>query len=164
MASDQTVEAQLMWAPWLYGFIPTNRQKIAPSTIKQAITALKNGEVVGIFPEGGATEHYIRPAKNGAAYLAMTTGVQILPMSLTGMNNIWTNWFKGIRPKLKINVGKAFFPTPLPNGYKERDKAIKTTGEEIMCRIAALLPEEYHGVYVGDERINNFRSNVLSVN
>jgi 1-acyl-sn-glycerol-3-phosphate acyltransferase len=164
MASDQTVEAHLMWAPWLYGFIPTNRQKIAPSTIKQAITALKKGEVVGIFPEGGATEQYIRPAKNGAAYLAMTTGVQILPMSLIGMNNIWTNWFKGIRPKLKINVGKTFFSMPLPNEYKERDKAIKTTSEEIMCRIAALLPDEYHGVYVGDERINNFRSNVLSAN
>ncbi len=164
MASDQTLEAQLMWAPWLYGFIPTNRQNIGPSTIKQSISALKKGEVVGIFPEGAATEQYIRPAKQGAAYLAMTTGAPILPMSLIGMNNIWTNWFKGIRPKLQIKIGKTFFPTSLPKERKERIEAIKITGEEIMCRIAALLSEEYHGVYIGDERINNFRSDVLSAN
>ncbi|MFC1527402.1 1-acyl-sn-glycerol-3-phosphate acyltransferase [Candidatus Neomarinimicrobiota bacterium] len=29
MASDQTVVTKFMWAPWLYGFIPTNRQNIA---------------------------------------------------------------------------------------------------------------------------------------
>ncbi len=164
MASDQILDAQLMWAPWLYGFIPTNRQSIAPSTIKRSLTALKKGEVVGIFPEGTATEQYIRPAKNGAAYLAMTTGALILPMSLIGMNNIWTNWFKGIRPKVQIKIGKTFLPMSLPKERKERNKAIKITGEEIMCRIAALLPEEYHGVYIGDERINNFRSNELAVN
>ncbi|NHZ87153.1 MAG: hypothetical protein GWP19_14980 [Planctomycetia bacterium] len=164
MASDQTIEAQIMWALWLYGFIPTNRQKIAPSTIKQSIKALKKGEVVGIFPEGAATEQYIRPAKNGAAYLAMITGVPILPISLIGMDNIWANWFIGIRPKLQINIGKSFLPKSLPKGRKDRNEAIKINGEEIMCRIAALLPEEYHGVYLGDERINNFRSNELYAN
>lgn len=164
MASDQTVEAKVMWAPWLYGFIPTNRKKFAPTTIKKSLAAIKKGEIVGIFPEGGAKKQYIRPAKNGAAYLAMTTGAPILPMSLVGMNNIWTNWFKGIRPKSQINIGKTFFPMSLPKERKGRNEAIKITGEEIMCRIATLLPEEYHGVYLGDERINNFRSNALSAN
>ena len=64
MASDQTVEAEIMWAPWLYGFIPTNRQNIAPSTIKQSLRVLKKGEIIGIFPEGSATEQkeFHRPA------------------------------------------------------------------------------------------------------
>jgi 1-acyl-sn-glycerol-3-phosphate acyltransferase len=164
MASDQAIEAQIMWAPWLYGFIPTNRQSIAPTTIKKAMSALKKGEVVGIFPEGTAKEHFIRPAKNGAAYLAMRTGVQILPMSLVGMDNIWTNWLKGVRPKLQINIGKPFLPTLLPKERKDRNEAIKITGEEIMCRIAALIPNKYHGVYTGDKRINIFRSDELSAN
>ena len=165
MASDQPrVEAQIMWAPWLYGFIPTNRQNIAPTTIKKSIEALNKDEVVGIFPEGTATEHFIRPAKNGAAYLAMRTGVLILPMSLIGMENIWNNLFKGMRPKLEINIGKPFLPKSLPKERIERNEAIKITGEELMCRIAALIPDEYHGVYAGDERISNFRSNVLSAN
>ena len=165
MASDQPrVEAQIMWAPWLYGFIPTNRQNIAPTTIKKSLAAIKKGEVVGIFPEGAATEHFIRPAKNGAAYLAMRTSVQILPMSLMGMDNIWNNLFKGVRPKLQINIGKPFRPKSLPKERTERNQAIKITGEEIMCRIAALIPDEYHGVYAGDKRINNYRSNARVAN
>ncbi|SVC87838.1 uncharacterized protein METZ01_LOCUS340692, partial [marine metagenome] len=51
-ASDQVIEAQFIWAPFLYGFIPTDRTKLAPSTIKNSIRALKSGEVLGIFPEG----------------------------------------------------------------------------------------------------------------
>ncbi len=157
MASDQTIEAEIIWAPWLYGFIPTNRQNIAPSTIKRAVEAIKKDEIVGIFPEGAATEQVLRPAKDGAAYLAMTTGVQILPMSLIGMDNIWDNWFKGIRPKLKIKVGKPFLPSPLPSDRLKRNEVIKTIGEEIMCRIAALLPEKYHGTYKNDERVRLYR-------
>ena len=165
MASDQPrVEAQIMWAPWLYGFIPANRQNIAPTTIKKSLAAIKKGEVVGIFPEGAATEHFIRPAKNGAAYLAMKTGIQILPMSLIGMDNIWNNLFKGVRSKLQINIGEPFLSKSLPKERIERNEAIKITGEEIMCRIAALIPDEYHGVYAGDKRINNYRSNALSAN
>ena len=165
MASDQPrVEAQIMWAPWLYGFIPTNRKNIAPTTIKNSLSALKKGEIVGIFPEGTATEQTIRPAKNGAAYLAMRTGVQILPMSIIGMNNIWDKWLKGVRPKIRINIGKAFLPARLPKERFERNEAIKIAGEEIMCRIAALMPEEYHGIYTGDERIKNFRLKLASKN
>jgi len=165
MASDQPrVEAQIMWAPWLYGFIPTNRQNIAPTTIKNSLAALKRGEIVGIFPEGAATEQTIRPAKNGAAYLAMRTGVQILPMSIIGMDNIWENWFKGIRPKIRMKIGKPFQTSALSKDRLKRNEAIKITGEEIMCRIAALLPEKYHGVYANDVRLNSYRLNVLSKN
>lgn len=153
MASDQTVEAQVMWAPWLYGFIPTNRQNIAPSTIKRSIKALKNGEVVGIFPEGNAKEQHLRQAKNGAAYLAMVAQVPILPMSLIGMDNIWEKWFKGVRPQLRIRIGKPFFPDKLPNNRKNRDVMLKNTGNEIMLRIAELLPEDCHGDFANDARI-----------
>ena len=68
-------------------------------------------------------------------------------MSLIGMDNIWTNWFKGVKPKLQINIGKPFLPISLPKERTERNEIVKTTGEEIMCRIAALIPDEYHGVY-----------------
>ena len=157
MASDQTVEAQIMWAPWLYGFIPTNRQNMAPSTIKRSLKVLKNGEILGIFPEGTATEQYLRPAKNGAAYLAMTANVPIVPMGLIGMNNIWGNWFRFIRPKLQINIGKSFTPDAISSERIERDKALKKTGKEIMLRIAALVPDELHGDFKGNRRIEQLR-------
>jgi len=155
MASDQTVENQLMWAPWLYGFIPTNRQNIAPSTIKRSINVLKKGEILGIFPEGGATEQYLRPAKNGAAYLATTANVPILPIGLTGMDNIWNNWFRGIKPKLQINIGEPFVVGALPKDRKERNEALKTTGDEIMFRIAVLVPDRFRGEFGEKQYMNN---------
>lgn len=149
MASDQTVEAQIMWAPWLYGFIPTDRQNMAPSTIKRAINALNNNEIVGIFPEGSATEQQLRAAKNGAAYLAMKANVPIVPMSLIGMDDIWNNWFKAIRPKLTIRIGKPFQLRQLPQPKSERTNALKNNGDEIMKNIGKLLPEKYHGEFAG---------------
>ena len=148
MASNQTVEAQIMWAPWLYGFIPTNREKLAPSTIKRSLKALKNGEIVGIFPEGAATEQHLRPAKKGAAYLAMTANVPILPMSIIGMDNIWDNWFKGIKPNLQITIGKPFMLGKAPSNKNEREAALQEAGETIMLKIAELLPKECHGDFV----------------
>ena len=159
MASDQTVENKLMWAPWLYGFIPTNRQSIAPSTIKHSIKALKRNEIVGIFPEGNATKQYLRPAKNGAAYLAMTAEVPILPMGLTGMDNIWNNWFRGIKPKLQINIGKPFAVGTIPKDRKKRNEALKNTGDEIMFRIAELIPERFCGEFNAKNTINNIGVN-----
>jgi len=158
MASDQTVEIQLMWAPWLYGFIPTNRQNLAPSTIKHSLKALKRNEIVGIFPEGNATDQYLRPAKNGAAYLAMTAEVPILPVGLTGMDNVWNNWFKGIKPKLQINIGKLFVVGALPKDRKKRNEALKTTGDEIMFRIAELVPDRFRGEFSEKRLKNNIKT------
>ena len=158
MASDQAVENQLMWAPWLYGFIPTNRQNIAPSTIKHSLKALKRNEIIGIFPEGNATEQYLRSAKNGAAYLAMTAEVPILPIGLTGMDNIWNNWFKGIKPKLQINIGKPFAVGVVPKYRKKRNEALKNTGDEIMFSIAALVPDRFRGEFSAKRQKNNIKT------
>lgn len=151
MASDQTVEAQIMWAPWLYGFIPTNRQNLAPSTLKKSLRALKNREIVGIFPEGTATEQYLRPAKKGAAYMAMSANVPILPMSIIGMDNIWENWFKGVKPRLYITIGKPFKLGAIPKKREDREAALRDAGDTIMLKIAELLPKRWHGEFVLDD-------------
>lgn len=147
MASDQTVEAEIMWAPWLYGFIPTNRQNIAPSTIKRSMKALMDGEIVGIFPEGNAHEQHLRKAKNGAAYLAMTAQVPILPMSIVGMDNVWDKWFKGVKPNLRIRIGQPFALGKFPRSKEKRNFVLADAGEKIMLKIGELLPKEYHGEF-----------------
>ena len=129
-------------------------QNIAPSTIKNSIKALKRNEIVGIFPEGNTTEQYLRPAKNGAAYLAMTAEVPILPIGLTGMDNIWNNWFKGIKPKLQINIGKPFAVGVIPKDRKKRNEAIKYTGDKIMFNIAALVLDRFRGEFSAKRQKN----------
>ena len=50
-----------------------------------------------------------------------------------------------------------FGPYKLPTNKEEKDMALKEIGDEVMCRIAALLPEESHGEFKGSPKIKEFR-------
>ena len=59
--------------------------------------------------------------------------------------------------RIKINIGKAFGPLEITGSKNEKKTQIETISSELMCRIAALLPDDKHGVYSNDERIPNYR-------
>tara|TARA_B100000470_G_C19777338_1_gene385975 strand:+ start:184 stop:888 length:705 start_codon:yes stop_codon:yes gene_type:complete len=152
-ASDQDVEWKVFVAGKLYGFIPTNRQKLAPSTIKRAMKALQSGEILGIFPEA-TTATFLRKPKKGVTYLSLKSGCKILPMSVVGLDDIWNYWFKGVRPKVTVTVGKLFsVDGTLPSDHNNREKKLSSIGDDIMCRIAAILPTEFHGEYLDNKKI-----------
>jgi len=156
-ASDQTIDWYFMWAPLLYGFIPTDRTNLAPSTIKKAKGALRRGEILGIFPEGTSTSDAIRPAKNGAVFLSTVEKAPIVPMAIYGAETAWEDLFRGVRPRVKIQIGKPFGPFEIKGNRQDRATQIESIGNELMCRIAALLPEDMHGVCAGDTRISQFQ-------
>ena len=148
-ASDQDIKWDVVLAGKLYGFIPTNRQKLAPSTIKKAVQTLQEGEILGIFPEA-TTGPRLRKPKKGVTYLSLKSGCKILPMSVLGLDkDIWSKWFKGIRPQVTVKVGKPFsISSELPSDRHMREKKLSEIGNNIMRHIAALLPAEFHGEYM----------------
>ena len=150
-ASDQDIDWQVLIAGKLYGFIPTNRQKLAPSTIKKAIQALQKGDILGIFPEA-TTGPVLRRPKKGVTYLSLKSGCKILPMSIIGLEeDIWSQWFKGVRPQVAVKIGKPFsISSSLPKDRNERQNKLSDIGDEIMHKIATLLPKKYRGEYVND--------------
>ena len=55
------------------------------------------------------------------------------------------------RPDVYVNFGKSFL---LPTIDRvDREASLLRNTDEIMCRIAVLLPEKYHGFYSGHPRI-----------
>ena len=142
-----------MWAPRLYGFIPTDRANLAPSTIKMAKKALKRGEVLGVFPEGTSTSSSLRMPKNGAVFLSTVEKAPIVPLAIYGAETAWEDLFKGVRPRVHINIGSPFGPFEINGNKKEKTSKIETIGYEMMTRIAALLPKERHGVCNGDTKM-----------
>jgi len=156
-ASDQVIEAQFIWAPFLYGFIPTDRTNLAPSTIKNSIRALKNGEVLGVFPEGTSLSRVLRPAKNGAAFLSATAKTHLLPVGIVGLESAWENIFRGVRPSVQVRIGKPFGPFTLSKSKNDKERDLNKIGDEIMCRIAALLPENRHGAFKHNKTISEHR-------
>lgn len=157
-ASDQIIDWYNYWAIWMYGFIPANRMRLAPSTIKSSKKALLNKEILAIFPEGDTLSNELRPAKDGVVYLSATMQVPIVPIGIDGnIGNIWSNLLRGVRPNVRINIGKPFGPYFLPKDRTKKADALKEIGDRVMCRIGALLPDKFHGVYRGHSFIEKFR-------
>lgn len=73
-----------------YGTIPLNTQKPGRASFEAAVRCLQNGEVFGIFPEGGRSVFgTMNPLKSGVARLAMMTGAPILPATVMGAYWVW---------------------------------------------------------------------------
>lgn len=156
-ASDQPIPWFYKWATWFYGFIPTNRIKLAPSTIKQAKKVLQKNEILGIFPEGTTTDKVLRSAKRGVVYLSTMNNTPILPVGISGLEYEWNNWLRGVKPKVRIEIGRPFYPSENIKKETSKRQSMDIIGETIMCRIAALLPEKTHGIFKNDKKILQFR-------
>lgn len=88
--------------------------------------------------------------------LALKAGVPIVPVAITGTENAFRRIFTLQRPKLSIRFGPAF--TLKPVSPEEREKKYQEYTDEIMCRIAALMPEKYWGYYHDHPRLKELIS------
>lgn len=106
---------------FLYGCFPVQRGLGLEKTLKEGIKVLNNRGTVGIFPEG-RRRHLGRPrrGRRGAAYLAVQTGVPILPVKIEGILGIKLLDFLLRRRKAVIKVGKLFY---LSENEKDLDQA-----------------------------------------
>jgi len=164
MQKELGIKPHFLFAPMIYGAILTDRNKVGPSTVKQSIGSLKKGKTLGIFPEGGITSKVLTGAKPGAVYLASLGDAKIIPVSVRGASDAWENIFKGVRSRIQINIGKPFGPFNIKGSKEEKSKKIQEASRELMCRIAALLPEDRHGEFAGDLRILSYaKENKISI-
>ena len=81
--------------------IPVDRSAGA-SAYGAAVTALRDGELVGVFPESTISRAFVpRDLKSGAARMALESGTPLLPVAVWGGQRIWTS---GRKPKLRRHV------------------------------------------------------------
>lgn len=136
----------LNWIFNLWGMIPIRRGEADTSALRKAEAALANGMIFGIAPEGtrNKTGRLLR-AYPGAVLLAVRTGVPILPMAHWGGEAYLKNLKRLKRTDFHIRVGKPF-KLEL-NGVKMTREVRQQIADEMMLRIAELMPPEYHGEY-----------------
>jgi 1-acyl-sn-glycerol-3-phosphate acyltransferase len=120
--------------------------------LKEARTYLKNGGLVGISPEGTRSDsHALIQAKLGVAFLADKSNALILPTAMTGSESSLKKMFTFKRPRVHVRFGEPYTMPPLDR--QDRDACLQRNTDEIMCRIAALLPPAYRGVYADHPRL-----------
>jgi 1-acyl-sn-glycerol-3-phosphate acyltransferase len=84
------------------GFIPVNRQA-RPDTVlfHHANQCLQRGGVIAIYPEGnyGPREGEVTPFKKGFAHFAVDNQVPVLPVALSGTQDLW------LRKRVRLIIG-----------------------------------------------------------
>ncbi len=134
------------------GIIWLDRESADFGAIRAAVDALNKGLALGIAPEGTrSTTAELLEGKPGTALVALRANVPIVPVGIAGSEDIFRKIFTLRFPKVTIRFGKPFRLEPLSRD--RRSEQMQEYTDEIMCRIAALLPEKYHGFYRGHPRL-----------
>lgn len=135
-----------------------DRNRIDFNAVREALDFLRHGSVVGIAPEGTRSRESdgLLLGKQGAALIAARASVPIIPVGIIGSEKITSEWLHFRWPKVTVRVGEPYRLPEMDQGY--RQEWLTWATDEIMCRIAALLPLEYRGVYADHPRLKELLS------
>lgn len=114
-----------------------------------ALRALRQGEIIGIFPEGTISVSFeIKELKSGAVRLAMGSGVPVIPTIVWGSQRIWTK-------KVKRNLGRNKFPVTVAFGaplffdkntdVEAGEKLLRETMLEMLHKVQDSYPDSHEG-------------------
>lgn len=135
--------SQKIWHTYA-GAIPLDREKGGKEALKWAIKALKEGKIIGIYPEGTRSLNgKMQKGKTGVARLALEAKVPVVPVGLIGMFEILPKG-KTI-PRLKratINIGKPIYFDKYYNRFMAK-KLLRQITTKIMKEIAKLSKQKY---------------------
>ncbi len=107
--------------------------------LKRALGLLEAGWLVGLAPEGGRSpDGRLRPPRPGAAFLALRSGVPVLPVGIDGTDRFSGNVLRGRRTPVRVVVGEPF-QLEAPPGCGRRE-ALELGSARIMGRISRLIP------------------------
>jgi 1-acyl-sn-glycerol-3-phosphate acyltransferase len=152
--------------------IPVWRGRMDRAALQDALGVLAEGQVLGIFPEGGidpavqaavrrgeriesSEGHLVRDpavlieAPSGAAWLADRSRAPILPIAFMGTEDLLTNLRRLRRTDVQVRIGPVFGPFAVPAGARgqARRKALADLTQLLMWQIARLMPAERRGPY-----------------
>ncbi|MGB7876534.1 MAG: lysophospholipid acyltransferase family protein [Anaerolineales bacterium] len=151
------------WLGKYFNFIYIDRYNPDIKALRKVMTLMDEGNNLVIAPEGTRSRTgALIEGKPGVSYLATRLGQPIVPVAIAGTEDkvIFGNLKRLRRSHITLTAGPAFTLPPLPR--KNRDEILKQYTDEIMCRIAVMLPEKYWGVYKDHSRLNELLQDLRS--
>jgi len=149
-------EENPLWR-WLgkhLNLIFVDRFKPDLKAMREMIRRMEDGQTLVIAPEGTrARDEKMAQGKPGVAYLASKMGWRIVPVAITGTEDrLVIDNLKHLRlTPVRLVAGKSFMLPAFPR--ENRDEVLQQYTDEIMCRIAAMLPERNRGYYSQHPRL-----------
>ena len=122
--------------------------------LRTTLNRLKQGAVLVVAPEGTRSKDgKLQPGHAGASYLAAKSGVPVVPVGVVGTydRQVVARLRKFRRLDIDIYIGKPFILPPIKG--RDREAILQEYTDEIMCQVAALLPQESRGAYANHPRL-----------
>lgn len=121
------------------GSIPVQRGEQAASVaaLDSLVEIIENGQGIGIYPEGTRSrDGKLYRGRTGVGWLALTTGVPVVPVGLIGTEKLQPAGTKGFRPaKFHIHYGEPLYfdqlgrKHPLPQRRQATDRIVDAIAE-----------------------------------
>lgn len=149
----------LKWLGKYFNFIFIDRFNPDIKALRRVMKLMDDGNNLIIAPEGTRSRvGSMSEGKPGVSYLATRLGQPIIPVALAGTEDkvLFANLKRLRRTHITVTAGPTFTLPPLPR--ENRDEVLKQYTDEIMCHIAVMLPEKYHGVYAGHPRLKELQT------
>jgi len=137
-----------------------NRFDADYSAFRQILERMKQGGLLVIAPEGTRSKtEALQEGKMGVAFLASKSGYPVLPVAVRGTEDrlIMENLKRFRRSKITATAADLLH-IDLPKGTG-REEAMRQATDEIMCQIAARLPQKYWGAYADHPRLKELLKN-----
>jgi len=146
MAKEELFKVPIL-GPYIraLGAFPVKRGTADRAALRTAVDLLKQGHVVGIFPEGTRSEDgVLLPAEKGFALIARQTGAPIVPVAMHGTARVLPHSSKRLhRYHVRVAIGKPFTAQEIIAANEGSGKdALTAIGEATMSAIANLMPSE----------------------
>lgn len=133
---------------WMFkaaAMIPVRRAEADLKALRTCEKITKQGHALGMFPEGHRSKTGgLQPAEPGTALIALRTGAPILPVAIWGTENVKLPRDMIGRTHAHVRFGEPF---SLQRKEKVSREDVTEATTTIMKAIAAILPEQYRGVY-----------------
>ncbi len=138
----------LRWLGKYLNFIFIDRFNPDLKAMREIMNRMAEGQTLVIAPEGTrARNEKMAQGRPGVAYLASKMGWQVVPVAISGTEDriLFDNLKHFRRTKIRLTAGKSFTLPSFPREH--RDEVLQKYTDEIMCRIAVMLPEHNRGFY-----------------
>jgi 1-acyl-sn-glycerol-3-phosphate acyltransferase len=84
LTKEEMFRGGLGWFLRRAGQVPLDRFNTDPRAVRTAVHVLREGNAVGVFPEGTRGPGDLEEFHTGAAYLALVTGAPVVPLTFIG--------------------------------------------------------------------------------